>query len=363
MTKRIKNAPSWLELTDDRTSFVFVPERAKVVREIFELSVAGSGGYSIAKLLNSKQVPAFGRSKRWDQSTIHNLLTNRAVLGEYQRKQTVEGKEMPVGDPVPGYYPAVVGAELFNAAHQARQRNLAAGRGRKGRFISNLFAGLLECSYCGAPVKFHSNGNVKSLICKTVLDRGECARFAWSYADFEQSFFYLLGQSDDFPELSKQLIRLKLSAEQAVSTEIYNVRSDIGRTIRRLVLRLTTNAAGDNPNFTAGDIRRSHPDRYFTVTLIDGSSRTGLSSPADVVSRRKLDPEKLTASLGVSPRQGQLIALLAHGEKLIVAAQQLGMTQETARWHLRQIFKKTNTHSQADLVHLAEASGAFAEMS
>jgi hypothetical protein len=103
MTKRIKNAPSWLGLTEDRTAFVYLPDRADIVRQIFELSIGGLGGYTIAKLLNSKNVPAFGNSKRWDQSTIHNILSNRATIGEYQRKQTIDGKEYPVGDPVPGY--------------------------------------------------------------------------------------------------------------------------------------------------------------------------------------------------------------------------------------------------------------------
>ncbi|WP_409410524.1 recombinase family protein [Bradyrhizobium sp. AUGA SZCCT0160] len=67
------------------------------------------GGYTIAKLLNSKQIPAFGTSKRWDQSTIRNMLSSRATIGEYQRKQTIDGREFPVGDPVPDYYPPVIG--------------------------------------------------------------------------------------------------------------------------------------------------------------------------------------------------------------------------------------------------------------
>jgi hypothetical protein len=74
MAKKFKKAPGWLGLSEDRTSFVYIPERAQIVRQIFDLSIAGMGGYTIAKLLNSKNVPAFGTSKRWDQSTIHNML-------------------------------------------------------------------------------------------------------------------------------------------------------------------------------------------------------------------------------------------------------------------------------------------------
>src|SRR5690606_20320608 len=76
------------------------PERAKVVREIFEQSANGVGAFTIVRRLNSTQVPPFGRRPRrklpdgtfvdrkgkagWQTSYIAKLLTNRAVLGEYQ---------------------------------------------------------------------------------------------------------------------------------------------------------------------------------------------------------------------------------------------------------------------------------------
>ena len=82
MPKKIMNTPGWLALNEDRTAFVYLPDRAEIVREIFDLSIGGLGGYSIAKLLNSRNVPSFGTSGKWDQSTIHNMLTSRAPIGE-----------------------------------------------------------------------------------------------------------------------------------------------------------------------------------------------------------------------------------------------------------------------------------------
>jgi hypothetical protein len=96
MTKKLMGCPAWLGLSEDRTSFVFMPERAKIVRRIFELSIAGFGGHNIAKQLNEKNVEE----------------------------------------------------KIFKAAQEARQRNLAPGRGRKGRLITNVFSGLPTCSYC-----------------------------------------------------------------------------------------------------------------------------------------------------------------------------------------------------------------------
>ena len=225
MIKKIKNAPSWLGLTADRTAFVYLPDRAEIVRQIFELSIGGLGGYTIAKLLNSKNVPPFGTSKKWDQSTIHNMLSSRATIGEYQRKQTRDGKEYPIGDPVPGYYPAVIDQSTFEAAQQARRRNLLTGRGRKGQFITNLFAGLPTCFYCGSPVKFHSNGPAKSLICMAVLEGRGCYRFGWSYGDFENSFFEFLDKNETSAKFSHQLALLRVSTQKQSQSEIYNARA------------------------------------------------------------------------------------------------------------------------------------------
>ena len=82
MTRKHQGCPGWLGLTEDRTAFVFFPERAEVVRKIFEIGASGLGGYTIAKKLNAEGVSGFGQSGKWDQSTIHNMLRNRATIGE-----------------------------------------------------------------------------------------------------------------------------------------------------------------------------------------------------------------------------------------------------------------------------------------
>ena len=125
MAKKISACPGWLGLSDDRTSFVFLPDRASIVKKIFELSIGGLGGFTIAKHLNAQGVPAFGPSAKWDQSTIHNMLRNRATFGEHQPKRYQNNKEFPVGEPIPHYYPAVIEKDLFDAAQVARQKNLA----------------------------------------------------------------------------------------------------------------------------------------------------------------------------------------------------------------------------------------------
>jgi DNA-binding NarL/FixJ family response regulator len=358
MAKKLMGCPAWLALSEDRTSFVYMPERAHIVRSIFDLSIAGFGGYTIAKRLNAKNVPAFGPSSKWDQSTIHNMLRNRATLGEYLPGKHRSKNQIPIDKkPVLNYYPAVIEESIFNAAQEARRRNLASGRGRKGRFITNLFAGLTTCSYCGSPVKFHSNGKAKSLICKTVLEGGRCQRFAWSYRDFENSFFECLERNETNSSFSKQLAQLRRAIEKKAEHDIYDARFEIAQIIRAILSDLTIASAGAaSPKSKPNDrIRRDHPKRFFMATFSDGSSRSGYALiPAQPRKNRKFSFFDLSKSLNLTPRQGALTALLAEGESLTRAAEKLGMTLATARWHLRGVFKRTNIHSQIELVTLAE---------
>src|SRR5271157_4949139 len=138
MVKKLSAGPSWLGLSDDRSAFVFMPDRAEIVRRIFELSLSGLGCYTIAKQLNDKKVPAFGPSGRWEQSTVHKMLASRATIGEHQPKIYRGGQECLVGAPIPNYYPAVIEEDLFLAVQRARQNNLQKRRGRKGKYVTNL---------------------------------------------------------------------------------------------------------------------------------------------------------------------------------------------------------------------------------
>jgi DNA-binding CsgD family transcriptional regulator len=72
------------------------------------------------------------------------------------------------------------------------------------------------------------------------------------------------------------------------------------------------------------------------------------------------DPDAIPASrssilrtlYGLSPTEGWLADLLATGNEMAVAADQLKITVQTARFHLKSIFQKTETNRQTDLVRL-----------
>jgi hypothetical protein len=281
MAKKLMGCPAWLGLSNDRTSFVFMPDRAKIVRSIFEASISGLGGYTIANQLNAKKVPAFGPSPKWDQSTIHYMLRNRATIGEHQPKRIRNGKRIPEGDPISNFYPAVIEESLFLAAQLARQKNLASGRGRKGRLITNLFRGILTCAYCASPVKFKSKSNIKSLICSTVIENRGCYRMAWSCKDFENSFFEFVKNRASDPTIEQQerepLEELVSHIRALSGSDVYDARVGIAASLKTTVSELKIASAGPKPvaGKPAARIRLDRAGRYFVVRFRNGPTHTG----------------------------------------------------------------------------------------
>lgn len=279
--KKLMGCPGWLKLSEDRTSFIFDPKKAEIVQKIFEASISGLGGYTIAKQLNAKKVPAFGPSPKWDQSTIHNMLRNRATIGEHQPKRIRNGKRVPDGDPIPGFYPAAIDESLFDAAQEARQNNLASGRGRKGKLLTNLFRGIPTCAYCASPVLFKSKSNIKSLICSNVIEHQGCYRIAWSYKDFENSFLDFVKNHASDPTIGQQE---RESLEELVShiralsgSDVYDARVGIAASLKATVSELKIASAGPTPVAGKLDarIRLDRAGRYFVVRFRSGLAHTG----------------------------------------------------------------------------------------
>lgn len=69
----------------------------------------------------------------------------------------------------------------------------------------------------------------------------------------------------------------------------------------------------------------------------------------------------LSQFYGMTPAEARLAALIVGGQPLQDAAMQLGISQNTARTHMKRIYAKTDTHRQVELVRLlglpAEAAG------
>ena len=155
MTRR---APAWLEVVGTPPTFIPIPERAAVVRRIFEETVAGFGKQHIARNLNRDSVPTFGRADAWHASYVQKILRNPAVVGELHPARKPRGsRRKKTGEVIVDYYPAVVDADLHRRAVSALDERTKRFNGR-GRTLVNLFAGLARCGSCGSKMTFRGKG-------------------------------------------------------------------------------------------------------------------------------------------------------------------------------------------------------------
>lgn len=108
-------------------------------------------------------------------------------------------------------------------------------------------------------------------------------------------------------------------------------------------------------------IPRAAPMRPLTVLVApvqDHTQEPGRDDPAALVfigdpeRPVPMDPRRLTRLYGLSRAEARVAALVGQGKRLDEAAAVLGLTYETVRKHLKQIFAKTATDRQAELVRV-----------
>jgi DNA invertase Pin-like site-specific DNA recombinase len=209
-------APAWLQLNKEKRRFEKIAERVAVVRLIFADTVAGIGTYVIANRLNRKKIPTFGhvttrkkaligKSRGWYRSSVAAIITNRAVIGEYQpckmvdvERQPGRSERQPDGDPIKDYFPRIISDELFYRAQEARRERRVSGRGRKGKYVTNLFSTLRPtCAYCHSRMAFENKGAQRGtyFVCEAAKRGSGCGvRKGWRYEDFEISFLTFVHQ-------------------------------------------------------------------------------------------------------------------------------------------------------------------------
>jgi len=150
--------PAWLRLAPNKQTFEVIPDRAMIIQEIFRRTADGEGKRSITADLNRRGVETWGRGKSkataWHSSYIHKILSNPAVIGEYQPHIRPRGatRRSPVGEPVSEYFPPVISEELW-AKVRSRRKQVRGNDGQRGQ-VNNLLSGLCRCGVCGGPMAY-----------------------------------------------------------------------------------------------------------------------------------------------------------------------------------------------------------------
>jgi len=145
--------PRWLRWDDKTRAYVLIPERAQVIREIYRMAWK-SGSATITRALNAEpaKYSPFG-GKCWTEAYVQKILKERTVLGEVAFSQStyVGGKRViaPLGEPVAGYYPAVITEKQWNGIAALRAKRQFWDRGAKLGEVPNILPGRVRCSGCG----------------------------------------------------------------------------------------------------------------------------------------------------------------------------------------------------------------------
>jgi DNA invertase Pin-like site-specific DNA recombinase len=149
--RRVSN---WLTLGDDGQ--YRLNERAVTVKRIFELCLQGLGSTAVSQVLNAEGHTTFNKGERWGTTAVLSILQNRAAIGELALKDG--------GEPVSGYFPAVVDTATFEAAH-AKITARKTGSIPKQSADFNVWGKLVFCGACGSAMHIIQRTKFKYLMC------------------------------------------------------------------------------------------------------------------------------------------------------------------------------------------------------
>jgi hypothetical protein len=211
--------------------------------------------YSIATRLNKAGVPAFVGKRGWHRSYLAKTLESRAVLGEFQPHIKVDGKRVPEGEPIAGYFPAIIPEDLFFQAQYSRSQRKSGGSGRKGPGYTNLFTGLAHCAYCHSTIAFENKGSGTRggtyLVCGNAQRGRGCDATRWRYRDFEASFLAFVQELD-----LESIISANEDAEKRkrLQDEVSAIRGELSATAALMEQTYAVLSAGGPPEFVAGKL-------------------------------------------------------------------------------------------------------------
>jgi hypothetical protein len=157
------------------------------------------------------------------------------VIGELEVHTRVGGKRTLV-DTIENYYPVAIDTVTYHKAQTTRTSKVGTG-GRKGRQISNLFAHVAVCAYCGSPVHLKDGGpnSGKYLIC----DKGRrglgCVKAGFPYEILEKTFLKVIREVDLAELFTDQAEKNRLKEIQDAIDRKTAERQEIDLRLKKLV--------------------------------------------------------------------------------------------------------------------------------
>lgn len=183
--------PEWLCLPPHRREYIPIPDRVEIVKQIYKLRLEGHGVGSISKILN--ETDRYWNPDGWTKIYLNKILRTPAVYGVYQPHKK-EGKvRVPVGDPVPNYFPVIIPEETFLKVQRTFRPSPSKG-GQNGKY-NNLFRDITICGYCRGRMLFAGRGKHIYLVCRNAFHKKRiCDYLSVHYDEIERT---ILGYCSD----------------------------------------------------------------------------------------------------------------------------------------------------------------------
>lgn len=185
--------PDWVD-----KDYQLIPEKAESVRRLFAYLADGLGSAAAMRRLNGEGCYA-PSGKPWALTSIKRLIESQIVLGHYQPYLKKDGKRVPAGDSIEGYYPQVIEPELYWKVKNMKRENKGSNGIKKGK-VSNLFSRLVFCEHCGATCRYVNKGkradgkDASFLICSSRYKGLPCQAEYMDYTQVETVLLPLLVQ-------------------------------------------------------------------------------------------------------------------------------------------------------------------------
>jgi DNA invertase Pin-like site-specific DNA recombinase len=193
-----RQTPSWLTWSEEDKQYKLIPDRAAIVREIFERSAAGEGIVRIARDLNQRGIETWGqvgktkKADHWRTSYIRKVLTSTAPIGTFTphtttHDETTRARRDEPMTPVENMFPAAVDADTYWRVN--RKFSTSAPRGRNAQQPpKSLIAGIAFCATCGHAITRVAKGDYVYLVCSRAnMKAAGCKYLAVRYNAVEKS--------------------------------------------------------------------------------------------------------------------------------------------------------------------------------
>jgi hypothetical protein len=330
-----RQTPAWIRWNEDTKEHELIPERAQIVRDIFEKADAGHGIDRIAKDFNQSGIDTWGRegqrkADHWRGSYIRKILLNTAPIGTFTPHTTTHDevtrarRDQPM-TPVEHYFPAAVPEDIYWRVH--RRLATTAARGRNARHEpKSIVAGLIHCATCGHAVTRVSKGDYVYLLCSRANMRAaDCKYMAVPYSLVEEALrehakalLAAAPRGKSTAELEKKIDALQADADR-LENRTFEL-ADLAAQEKSVAARRRLSAAEAELRDRQKTLRDLRAQRD---TLTTASVRDRLKAAQDVLTHRNKSVSETNRALRqairrimLDPEQGRLWVQWHHSDEI-----------------------------------------------